>query len=89
MEGATSAVELTVEVTGSPVERAEEILTPEALAFVEALQREFAARRDELLAARQTRRDEVARTGKLDFLPETQHDPRRRLAGRAGAGRPA
>ena len=40
------------------------ILTPEALDFLAALQREFVARRDELLAARKTRRDEVSRTGK-------------------------
>jgi malate synthase len=62
---------MTIHVTGPAVERGEEILTPEALAFVESLQRRFGARRDELLAARRARRDEVARTGRLDFLPET------------------
>ncbi len=51
--------------------RAGEILTPDALAFVEQLHERFAARRDELLAVRRVRRDEVARTGTLDFLPET------------------
>ena len=61
-----------VEVTGPPVDGQEQILTPEALDFLAALQREFGARRDELLAARKTRRDEVSRTGRLDFLPETQ-----------------
>ncbi|MEP6650320.1 MAG: malate synthase A [Lapillicoccus sp.] len=61
----------TVEVTGGPVDGQEEILSPEALDFLAALQREFGARRDELLAARKTRRDEVSRTGQLDFLPET------------------
>ena len=61
-----------VEVTGPPVDGQDDILTPEALDFIAALQREFVARRDELLAARKTRRDEVSRTGKLDFLPETQ-----------------
>ena len=61
-----------VEVTGPPVDGQDTILTPEALDFVAALQREFVERRDELLAARKTRRDEVSRTGKLDFLPETQ-----------------
>ena len=60
------------------------ILTPEALDFVAALQREFGARRDELLAARKTRRDEVSRTGMLDFLPET-----RRSATATGGGRGA
>jgi malate synthase len=48
-----------------------EILTPEAVAFVAELQRQFADRRDELLSLRALRRAEVARTGRLDFLPET------------------
>jgi malate synthase len=60
-----------VEVTGTPVEGQDQILTEEALDFLAALQREFGARRDELLAARATRREQVSRTGKLDFLPET------------------
>ncbi|SNR72923.1 malate synthase [Haloechinothrix alba] len=60
-----------VRVVGGPVERGDEILTPEALAFVGSLHEAFAARRDELLRARKTRRQEAARTGKMDFLPET------------------
>jgi malate synthase len=60
-----------IRVTGRPVDGGEEILTPEALELVAALQHEFGARRNELVAARRTRREEVARTGKLDFLPET------------------
>ena len=55
-----------------PVDRAEEILTPEALAFIEQLHQRFAATRADLLKARAVKRDEVARTGRLDFLPETQ-----------------
>ncbi|MGN6754483.1 MAG: malate synthase A [Intrasporangium sp.] len=62
-----------VAVTGGPVEGIEQILTPEALAFVAALHREFAGRRDELLAARRSRREQAARAGRLDFLPETAH----------------
>ncbi len=58
-------------VSGPPVERGEEILTPEALAFVADLQDRFGVRRDELLAARRTRREEIGRTGRLDFLDET------------------
>jgi malate synthase len=58
-------------VTGPDVERGEQILTREALAFVADLQQRFGARRDELLAARRTRRDEISRTGRLDFLAET------------------
>ncbi len=61
-----------VRVIGGQVERGEEILTPEALAFVGGLHEAFAARRDELLRARTVRREEAARTGKLDFLPETK-----------------
>ncbi|GAA3100374.1 malate synthase [Kribbella aluminosa] len=48
-----------------------EMLTPEAVEFVHELHREFGARRNELLAARQVRRAEVARSGRLDFLPGT------------------
>jgi malate synthase len=58
-------------VTGPDVERGEEILTPDALAFVAGLQERFGARRDERLAARRTRRDEIGRTGRLDCLAET------------------
>jgi malate synthase len=55
-----------------PINRAEEILTPKALAFVEELHKRFAGTRNELLAARAAKRQRVAETGKLDFLPETQ-----------------
>ena len=57
--------------TPPPVDRAAEILTPDALAFLEKLHQNFAATRTERLAARAVRRTEVARTGTLDFLPET------------------
>src|SRR5688572_27429579 len=55
-----------------PIERAEEILTPKALAFVEELHKRFAGTRAELLKARTAKREHVARTGSLDFLPETK-----------------
>ncbi len=45
--------------------------TPEAIAFVEDLHRRFGARRSELVGQRSQRRDEIARTGRLDFLAET------------------
>ena len=61
-----------VEVTGPRVEGADRVLTEDALAFVGELHRAFGARRDGLLAARRRRRDRVARTGRLDFLPETE-----------------
>lgn len=41
-----------VRVEGPPVERGEEILTPEALEFVADLQTRFGTHRDALLAAR-------------------------------------
>jgi malate synthase len=65
--GAVSAIE----VTGGRVERGEEILTPQALAFLADLQGRFGPRRDELLALRRDRRAEIAATGTLDFLPQT------------------
>ncbi|MDR7302529.1 malate synthase A [Haloactinomyces albus] len=61
-----------VQVLGGTVERGDEILTPEALDFVARLQRAFGSRRDELLERRKQRREEAARTGKLDFLEETR-----------------
>ena len=54
------------------VERSDEILTPDALAFLAELQTRFGPRRDELLAARKARRAEVSRTGRLDFLEDTR-----------------
>ncbi|MCG8915928.1 malate synthase A [Actinokineospora sp. PR83] len=62
----------TVEITGDDVERGGEILTPAALEFVAGLHTAFAARRDELLAARAVRREHAARTGTLDFPPQTR-----------------
>jgi malate synthase len=64
---------MTIEITRpARVEGADEILTPEALAFVEELHHRFAGRRDDLLAARKVKREAVARTGTLDFLDETR-----------------
>src|ERR671910_92266 len=60
-----------LDVSAPPVPRSEEVLTPEALAFVADLDARFHERRDELLAARRSRREEIARTGHLDFLPGT------------------
>ncbi|WP_371500912.1 malate synthase A [Kitasatospora sp. NBC_00374] len=60
-----------VTVAGPRVPRAEEVLTPEAVAFVVGLHRTFEGRRQELLTRRKARRAEIAETGTLDFLPET------------------
>ena len=70
-------------VTGSRVERQDEVLTPEALEFVAELHRRFEPTRRELLARRVQRREEAARAARLDFLPETREvreDPSWRVA---------
>ena len=61
-----------VEVIGEIVPQYSEILTPQALAFVARLHRQFDDRRQELLAKRAARQQEFD-AGKLpDFLPETR-----------------
>jgi len=60
-----------------------EILTPEALAFVAGLQREFNSRRKELLAARAARQGAFEAGERPDFLPETKRirdDPSWKIA---------
>ncbi|GAA1903084.1 malate synthase A [Streptantibioticus ferralitis] len=68
---AAAPSEPAVVVDAAPVPRSEEVLTDAALAFVAALHRRFTPRRAELLARRAERRDQIARTATLDFLPET------------------
>ncbi|MGK5685584.1 malate synthase A [Actinoplanes sp. URMC 104] len=58
-----------ITITGTQDGRYSEILTPEAIAFVVALDREFGARRVQLLERRRRRR--ATRTDELDFLPST------------------
>src|SRR5690242_16213920 len=60
-----------ITITGSAEGRYTEILTPEAIEFVVALDREFGARRVQLLDRRRRRR--ATRTTDLDFLPSTRH----------------
>ncbi len=60
-----------IEVSGPSVDRSEEVLTPDALAFLADLQQRFGARRVELLTARRTRRERIAAGARPDFLPET------------------
>jgi len=55
----------------SDLPRAEEILTPEAVAFVTALARRFEGTRQELLARRKQRQQELVDGHMPDFLPET------------------
>lgn len=61
-----------VEVSGYTVDRQEEVLTDDALAFLAELHRHTQATRLDLLERRRRRRAEIARTGTLDFLPETR-----------------
>ncbi|MFD6415620.1 malate synthase A [Streptomyces sp. NPDC060194] len=62
-----------VVVDAEALPRQDEVLTDAALAFVAELHRQFTPRRDELLARRDERRTEIARTSSLDFLPDTAH----------------
>ncbi len=63
----------TISITGEPVPQMEQILTPEALEFIEKLHVKFNPRREELLEYRQTRQQEIDAGKPLDFLPETKH----------------
>ncbi|MFE6051888.1 malate synthase A [Kitasatospora sp. NPDC056446] len=77
-----------IEILGAHEDRFDEILTPEALAFLALLHRRFARRRTGLLVERERRRAEFAAGGGLGFLPGTsavRADPHWRVAG-AGPG---
>ena len=66
------ATQAGLELRASEDRAFDEILTPDALEFVAALQREFNPRRTELLTARAERRARLAAGETLDFLPETR-----------------
>src|SRR5437660_4059562 len=61
-----------VEVLGEITPAFSEILTPEALAFVAKLQRQFGTRRKQCLERRQERQRRLDQGEGLDFLPETK-----------------
>ena len=61
-----------VEITGPITADYATILTPDALAFVAKLHRQFEARRQELLAGRAARQKEFDAGRLPDFLPETK-----------------
>jgi malate synthase len=61
-----------VEVLGEITPAFSEILTPEALAFVAKLQRQFGTRRQQCLEHRQERQTRLHQGEGLDFLPETK-----------------
>ncbi|MCZ6669963.1 MAG: malate synthase A [Acidobacteria bacterium] len=62
-----------IRVTGRLTPGSDRILTPEALAFVERLQRDFGPRRKELLARRAERQKDLDGGRLPEFLPETRH----------------
>src|SRR5690625_3044834 len=72
-----------VVVTGPILPGYDEILTPQSLALITTLHRQYNARRLELLAARERRVQAIADGGTLGFLAETRHirdDPSWRVA---------
>jgi malate synthase len=62
-----------IEVRGERTPEFDEILTPEALAFVAKLERAFGSRRLQCLQKRLDRQVALDRGEELDFLPETKH----------------
>jgi malate synthase len=60
-----------IEIAGPPVAGAEQILTPDALAFLADLQARFGARRDALLQARRERQAAIDAGADLHFDPAT------------------
>jgi len=72
-----------ITLNAPPIPRQEEILTPEALDFIAALNRTTTARRQDLLAARHTRRRQILSGSDPRFLSHTSHireDPNWRVA---------
>lgn len=61
-----------VEISAPIPDEFAEILTPEAVAFVAKLAREFTGRRDELLQKRHERQERINAGEMPDFLPETK-----------------
>jgi malate synthase len=61
-----------LELRGAVSPSFDEVLSPDALEFVAELQREFGARRAELLRDREHRRALLRAGAMLDFLPETK-----------------
>jgi len=61
-----------VEVVGPAVPGSDEVLTPEALAFLAALHHEFEPRRQGVLEARRTRQEAIDGGAALELRPETE-----------------
>ncbi len=71
-EGTTQRYAEGVEFTSPIPDDFADILTPEAVAFVAKLSREFAPRVDELLQKRAERQERIDAGEMPDFLPETR-----------------
>lgn len=84
----TQTTEPTIEVIGSMGPRYDEILTPEAIAFLTELHQRFSARRHDRLADRMRRRFEIGNGHDPQFRDDTRHireDAEWKVAG-AGPG---
>ena len=73
MTATTTRLLTGVEVTGAQRERFDEVLTPDALAFLSDLHQRFAGRRCDLLQARRERHQRIASGADPWFLAETEH----------------
>jgi malate synthase len=73
IETKTLPTENTVKVHGEVTEAFGQILTPEALAFIEALHKKFNSQRVTLLKAREERQQDFDNGIKPDFLAETKN----------------
>lgn len=62
-----------IKVKGPQDAAVRQVLTPEALQFLEGLHKTFNERRKDLVALREERQYELDQGGKLDFLEETKH----------------
>ncbi|MEI5907380.1 malate synthase A [Bacillus spongiae] len=67
----TKTVGLTI--IGKVTEKYKEILTPEALQFIEQLERRFGVHRQDLLEARKEKQAKLNEGDTFAFLPETEH----------------
>lgn len=72
-----------ITLTAQPISRQNEVLTPDALEFVGKLHRATVDRRQELMQARHTRRNQISSGQDPRFLPQTEairNDPSWRVA---------
>ena len=75
-----------ITLTAQPICRQGEVLTPDALAFVAKLHKATAERRQELLQARQERRQQISKGQDPRFLPRDRVRPQRSELARRSPG---